>query len=75
MMSLFNKSMPAPEPWHNAWQGSKVTWVVDKTDGESEQLEGHFLHCEGGSLLLKDAHGHLLRAFAPGAWRSVGIVE
>ena len=48
------------------------TWTVRITEGRDEVVEADLLTTEGGSLVALSEEGLLLRAWAPGQWRTVG---
>jgi hypothetical protein len=49
-------------------------WTVGRTDGADEQIEADALTTESGALVALSDDGLLLRAWAPGQWRTVGHV-
>ena len=49
-------------------------WTVGTTKGQDERVEADLLTTEGGALLALSDEGLLLRAWAPGQWRTVGHV-
>ena len=49
-------------------------WTVGTTKGQDERVEADLLTTEGGALLALSDDGLLLRAWAPGQWRTVGHV-
>jgi hypothetical protein len=49
-------------------------WTVGTTEGQDERIEADLLTTEGGALLALSDEGLLLRAWAPGQWRTVGHV-
>ncbi len=46
-------------------------WTVQVTDGEDETVEAELLATEGGALVALSEDGLLMRAWAPGQWRTV----
>jgi hypothetical protein len=46
-------------------------WTVQITGDEAETVAAELLATEYGSLIALSAEGVLLRAWAPGQWRSV----
>jgi hypothetical protein len=46
-------------------------WTVQVTGGESEQVEAWALATEAGALVALAEDGLLVRAWAPGQWRTV----
>jgi hypothetical protein len=49
-------------------------WTVGTTEGQDERIEADLLTTEGGALLALSDEGLMLRAWAPGQWRTVGHV-
>jgi hypothetical protein len=49
-------------------------WTVGRADGVDEQIEADMLATESGALVALSEDGLLLRAWAPGQWRTVGHV-
>ena len=49
-------------------------WTVAQADGAEEQIEADVLTTESGALVALSDDGLLLRAWAPGQWRTVGHV-
>ena len=47
-------------------------WTVGTAEGQDERVEADLLTTEGGALLALSDEGLLLRAWAPGQWRTVG---
>ena len=47
-------------------------WTVGTTEGLDERIEADLLTTEGGALLALSDEGLMLRAWAPGQWRTVG---
>ena len=50
-------------------------WTVQIAGGEVETVAAELLATECGSLVALSADGMLLRAWAPGQWRTVRHVE
>ena len=50
-------------------------WTVQSADGEDEQVQAGLLATEGGTLVALDDEGLMLRAWAPGQWRTVRHVH
>jgi hypothetical protein len=46
-------------------------WTVTITGAEDEQVEAWALATEGGALVALSEEGLLVRAWAPGQWRTV----
>ncbi len=46
-------------------------WTVQTADGEDERIEAGLLATEGGALVAMSEEGLLMRAWAPGQWRTV----
>lgn len=46
-------------------------WTVQVTDGEDETIEAELLAVQGGALVALSEDGLLMRAWAPGQWRTV----
>ena len=46
-------------------------WTVGRADGVDEQIEADVLATESGALIALSEDGLLLRAWAPGHWRTV----
>ncbi len=46
-------------------------WTVRVAGGEDERVEAGILATEGGSLVALTDEGLLVRAWAPGQWRTV----
>jgi hypothetical protein len=49
-------------------------WTVQTEDGQEHQAEAGMLVTESGSLLALSEDGLLMRAWAPGHWRTVQLV-
>jgi len=49
-------------------------WTVGIAEGEDERSEADLLATESGALVAFSEDGVLLRAWAPGQWRTVGHV-
>ena len=49
-------------------------WTVGRADGGDEQIEADMLATESGALVALTEDGLLLRAWAPGQWRTAGHV-
>jgi hypothetical protein len=49
-------------------------WTVGRADGVDEQIEADVLATESGALVALAEDGLLLRAWAPGQWRTAGRV-
>jgi len=49
-------------------------WTVGRADGVEEQIEADMLATESGALVAFSEDGLLLRAWAPGQWRTAGHV-
>jgi hypothetical protein len=49
-------------------------WTVGRADGVEEQIEADVLATESGALVALSDDGLLLRAWAPGQWRTAGHV-
>jgi hypothetical protein len=49
-------------------------WTVGTAEGQEERIEADLLATEGGALVALSEDGLLLRAWAPGQWRTVGHV-
>jgi hypothetical protein len=49
-------------------------WTVGRADGADEQIEADVLTTESGALVALSDDGLLLRAWAPGQWRTAGHV-
>jgi hypothetical protein len=49
-------------------------WTVGRADGGDEQVEADVLTTESGALVALSDDGLLLRAWAPGQWRTAGQV-
>jgi hypothetical protein len=49
-------------------------WTVRTAEGREERVEADLLTTEGGALVALSEEGLLLRAWAPGQWRTVGHV-
>jgi hypothetical protein len=49
-------------------------WTVGRSDGMDEQIEADMLATESGTLVALAEDGLLLRAWAPGQWRTAGHV-
>ena len=49
-------------------------WTVGRADGADEQIEADVLTTESGALVALSDEGLLLRAWAPGQWRTAGHV-
>jgi len=49
-------------------------WTVGRADGMDEQIEAEMLATESGALVALAEDGLLLRAWAPGQWRTAGHV-
>jgi hypothetical protein len=49
-------------------------WTVGIAEGEDERIEADLLATDGGALVAMSEEGLLLRAWAPGQWRTVGHV-
>jgi len=49
-------------------------WTVGTAQGGDERIEADLLTTEGGALVALSEEGLLLRAWAPGQWRTVGHV-
>jgi hypothetical protein len=49
-------------------------WTVGRADGSDEQIEADMLATESGALVALAEDGLLLRAWAPGQWRTAGHV-
>ena len=47
-------------------------WTVGRADGVDEQIEADMLATESGALIALSDEGLLLRAWAPGQWRTAG---
>ena len=47
-------------------------WTVGGADGMEEQIEADMLATESGALVAFSDDGLLLRAWAPGQWRTAG---
>jgi hypothetical protein len=47
-------------------------WTVGRADGVDEQVEADMLATESGALVALTDDGLLLRAWAPGQWRTAG---
>ena len=47
------------------------TWTVQIAAGEEVRVEAEILATESGALVALSAEGTLLRASAPGQWRTV----
>jgi hypothetical protein len=50
-------------------------WTVGIAEGVEERIEADLLATEGGALIALSEDGLLLRAWAPGQWRTVGHVS
>lgn len=50
-------------------------WTVGRADGMDEQIEADMLATESGALVALAEDGLLLRAWAPGQWRTAGHVS
>ena len=50
-------------------------WTVGGADGVDEQIEADMLTTESGALVALSDDGLLLRAWAPGQWRTAGHVN
>ena len=50
-------------------------WAVQIAGGEQEQVEAGLLATEAGALVALSEAGLLLRAWAPGQWRTVRYVD
>jgi hypothetical protein len=49
-------------------------WTVQTEDGQEHRAEAGMLVTEGGSLLALSEDGLLMRAWAPGQWRTAQLV-
>ena len=49
-------------------------WTVGRADGVDEEIEADMLATESGALVALSDDGLLLRAWAPGQWRTAGHV-
>jgi hypothetical protein len=49
-------------------------WTVGRADGVDEKIEADVLTTESGALVALTDDGLLLRAWAPGQWRTAGHV-
>jgi hypothetical protein len=49
-------------------------WTVSTTQHDDERIEADLLTTEGGALVALSEEGILLRAWAPGEWRTVGHI-
>ena len=45
-------------------------WTVRIDDGDDEQVEADLLATEGGALVALSEEGLMVRAWAPGHWRT-----
>ena len=46
-------------------------WTVQTADGQDERIDAGLLATEGGALVAMSEEGLLIRAWAPGQWRTV----
>ncbi|MBB3083081.1 hypothetical protein [Geodermatophilus sabuli] len=46
-------------------------WTVQTTNGDDERVEAGLLATEGGALVALSEEGLMVRAWAPGQWRTV----
>jgi hypothetical protein len=50
-------------------------WTVQDAGGEHERIEAGLLVTESGALLALSEEGVMMRAWAPGQWRTVRFVS
>ncbi len=50
-------------------------WDVQVVDGDDEQVEAGLLATEGGALVALSEDGLMVRAWAPGRWRTARHVS
>ncbi|MGR6963316.1 hypothetical protein ACU610_02495 [Geodermatophilus sp. URMC 61] len=50
-------------------------WTVQVAEDQDEQVEAGILVTEGGALIAFSEEGLVLRAWAPGQWRTVRHLE